>query len=205
VTYENAQARERTQILLDLANEHGAFVVGTGDLSEIALGWCTFNGDHISNYGVNCGVPKTLMREIVSHAARTRFAGACGDILLDIVDTPVSPELIPGTDGEIGQKTEEVVGPYELHDFFLYHMVRQGRTPKEIYDQALKAFDGLYEAAAIKACLRTFIRRFFGQQFKRSCSPEGPCVGSVSLSPRSSWPMPSDASSALWLEELDNL
>ena len=205
VTYENAQARERTQILMDLANEYGAFVVGTGDMSEIALGWCTFNGDHMSNYGVNCGVPKTLMREIVSHAARTRFAGACGDVLMDIVDTPVSPELIPGEGGEIGQKTEDVLGPYELHDFFLYHMVRHGRTPKEIYREATYAFRGQYDDAAIKACLRTFIRRFFGQQFKRSCSPEGPCVGSVSLSPRTSWPMPSDAFNTLWMAELEQL
>ncbi len=205
VTYENAQARERTQILMDLANEYGAFVVGTGDMSEIALGWCTFNGDHMSNYGVNCGVPKTLMREIVSHAARTRFAGACGDVLMDIVDTPVSPELIPGEGGEIGQKTEDVLGPYELHDFFLYHLVRHGRTPKEIYREATYAFRGQYDDAAIKACLRTFIRRFFGQQFKRSCSPEGPCVGSVSLSPRTSWPMPSDAFNTLWMAELDQL
>ena len=203
VTYENAQARERTQILLDLANEHGAFVVGTGDLSEIALGWCTFNGDHISNYGVNSGIPKTLMREMVRHAAATRFK-ACKDVLLDIVDTPVSPELIPGLNGNIGQITEGVIGPYELHDFFLYHFVRHGRTPSEIYRRACEAFASKYEPEDVKVCLRTFIRRFFGQQFKRSCSPEGPCVGSVSLSPRSSWPMPSDASGALWLSELDN-
>ncbi|MBR5431631.1 MAG: NAD(+) synthase [Bacteroidales bacterium] len=204
VTYENAQARERTQILMDLANEYGAFVVGTGDLSEIALGWCTFNGDHMSNYGVNCGVPKTLMREIVRHAANTRFE-VCKDVLLDIVDTPVSPELVPGADGEIGQKTEEVIGPYELHDFFLYHFVRRGKTPRQIYRDAWQAFYYQYDEAAIKSCLRTFIRRFFNNQFKRSCSPEGSCVGSVSLSPRSSWPMPSDAFSSLWLSELDSL
>ena len=204
VTYENAQARERTQILMDLANECGGFVVGTGDLSEIALGWCTFNGDHMANYGVNCGVPKTLMREIVRHAALTRFE-VCKDVLLDIVDTPVSPELVPGADGEIGQKTEEVIGPYELHDFFLYHFVRRGESPKAIYKAAWQAFYYQYDEAAIKACLRTFIRRFFNNQFKRSCSPEGPCVGSVSLSPRSSWPMPSDAFSSLWLSELDSL
>ena len=204
VTYENAQARERTQILMDLANEYGAFVVGTGDLSESALGWCTFNGDHMSNYGVNCGVPKTLMREIVRHAAQTRFQ-ASKEVLLDIVDTPVSPELVPGNDGEIGQKTEEVIGPYELHDFFLYHFVRRGKTPRQIYKDAWQAFYYQYDEAAIKACLRTFIRRFFGQQFKRSCSPEGPCVGSVSLSPRSSWAMPSDAFSSLWLSELDKI
>ena len=203
VTYENAQARERTQILMDLANELGAFVVGTGDLSEIALGWCTFNGDHISNYGVNCGVPKTLMREIVRHAANSRFS-ACKDVLLDIVDTPVSPELIPGLNGNIGQITEGVIGPYELHDFFLYHMVRHGRTPSEIYARACEAFASKYQPEDVKVCLRTFLRRFFGQQFKRSCSPEGPCVGSVSLSPRSSWPAPSDAYGALWLSELDN-
>ena len=185
VTYENAQARERTQILMDLANEYGAFVVGTGDLSEIALGWCTFNGDHMSNYGVNCSVPKTLMREIVRHAANTRFE-ACKDVLLDIVDTPVSPELIPGADGQIGQKTEEVIGPYELHDFFLYHFVRHGKTTRQIYRDAWQAFYYQYDEAAVKACLRTFLRRFFRHQFKRSCSPEGPCVGSVSLSPRSS-------------------
>ena len=204
VTYENAQARERTQILMDLANDYGAFVVGTGDLSEIALGWCTFNGDHISNYGVNCGVPKTLMREIVRHAAMTRFE-VCKDVLLDIVDTPVSPELVPGNDGEIGQKTEEVIGPYELHDFFLYHFVRRGKTPRQIFRDAWQAFYYQYDEETLKACLRTFIRRFFGQQFKRSCSPEGPCVGSVSLSPRSSWPMPSDAFSSLWLSELDKI
>ena len=204
VTYENAQARERTQVLMDLANEYGAFVVGTGDLSEIALGWCTFNGDHMSNYGVNCGVPKTLMREIVRHAAMTRF-DSCKEVLLDIVDTPVSPELVPGAEGEIGQKTEEVLGPYELHDFFLYHLVRHGKTPREIYRNAWQAFYYQYDEASIKACLRTFIRRFFNNQFKRSCSPEGPCVGSVSLSPRSSWPMPSDAASALWLKEIDSL
>ena len=204
VTYENAQARERTQILMDLANEYGAFVVGTGDLSEIALGWCTFNGDHMSNYGVNCGVPKTLMREMVRHAALTRFQ-ICKDVLLDIVDTPVSPELVPGSDGEIGQKTEEVIGPYELHDFFLYHFVRHGKTPVQIYRDAWQCFYYQYDEEAIKACLRTFIRRFFNQQFKRSCSPEGPCVGSVSLSPRSSWPMPSDAFNSLWLSELDKI
>ena len=204
VTYENAQARERTQILMDLANEHGAFVVGTGDLSEIALGWCTFNGDHMSNYGVNCGVPETLMREIVRHAAQTRFE-SCKDVLLDIVDTPVSPELVPGDDGEIAQKTEEVIGPYELHDFFLYHLVRRGKTPRQIYRDAWQAFYYQYDEAAVRSCLRTFIRRFFGQQFKRSCSPEGPCVGSVSLSPRSSWAMPSDAYGSLWLSELEEL
>ena len=204
VTYENAQARERTQILMDLANQCGGFVVGTGDLSEIALGWCTFNGDHMANYGVNCGVPKTLMREIVRHAALTRFE-ACKDVLLDIVDTPVSPELVPGANGEIGQKTEEVIGPYELHDFFLYHFVRRGESPKAIYKAAWQAFYYQYDEASIKACLRTFIRRFFNNQFKRSCSPEGPCVGSVSLSPRSSWPMPSDAFSNLWLSELEEL
>ena len=204
VTYENAQARERTQILMDLANQCGGFVVGTCDLSEIALGWCTFNGDHMANYGVNCGVPKTLMREIVRHAALTRFQ-VCKDVLLDIVDTPVSPELVPGAEGEIGQKTEEVLGPYELHDFFLYHFVRRGESPKAIYRAAWQAFYYQYDEDAIKACLRTFIRRFFNNQFKRSCSPEGPCVGSVSLSPRSSWPMPSDAFSSLWLSELDNL
>ena len=204
VTFENAQARERTQILMDLANMYGAFVVGTGDLSEIALGWCTFNGDHMANYGVNSGVPKTLMREIVRHAAMTRFQ-VCKDVLLDIVDTPVSPELVPGTDGQIGQKTEEVIGPYELHDFFLYHLVRKGESPKAIYRAAWQAFYYQYDEASIKACLRTFIRRFFNNQFKRSCSPEGPCVGSVSLSPRSSWPMPSDAFSSLWLSEIDSL
>lgn len=209
-TYENSQARERTQILMDLANKHGGLVVGTGDLSELALGWATYNGDHMSMYGVNCSVPKTMMQAIVRHCAGTRFL-QLKDTLLDIVDTPISPELTPANEnGEIKQKTEDLVGPYELHDFFLYHFVRHGRRPSEILELAKKNFGadepdkpGNYDAATIEKWLRTFIRRFFSQQFKRSCAPDGPKTGSVCLSPRGAWNMPSDASSALWLKDLD--
>lgn len=212
VTYENAQARERTQVLMDLSNELGGFVIGTGDLSELALGWATYNADHMSMYGVNAGVPKTLVRHLVAHAADS-LGGETASILRDILDTPVSPELLPPTgDGEIAQCTEELVGPYELHDFFLFHMMRHGFTPGKIYRMACRAFgepaaDGspAYEPATILFWLRTFYRRFFAQQFKRSCLPDGPKVGSVSVSPRGDWRMPSDASAALWLEEIDSL
>lgn len=212
VTYENAQARERTQVLMDLSNELGGFVIGTGDLSELALGWATYNADHMSMYGVNAGVPKTLVRHLVSHAADS-LGGETAAILHDILETPVSPELLPPTgDGEIAQCTEELVGPYELHDFFLFHMMRYGFAPGKIYRMACRAFaepatDGApaYDPATILFWLRTFYRRFFAQQFKRSCLPDGPKVGSVSVSPRGDWRMPSDASAALWLEEIDSL
>ena len=209
VAYENSQARERTQILMDLTNEIGGFVVGTGDLSELALGWATYNGDHMSMYGVNASVPKTLIQYLVRHAAE-QF-GNDGDtdtktILLDILDTPISPELTPADEqGNIKQKTEDLVGPYELHDFFLYHFLRFGFSPRKIFMLAQKAFCGSYDDATIKKWLTTFMRRFFSQQFKRSCLPDGPKVGSVSLSPRGDWRMPSDASSALWLKECESL
>jgi len=202
VTYENAQARERTQILMDVANKKGAIVVGTGDLSELALGWATYNGDHMSMYGVNAGVPKTLIRYLVSYVAGEMAT----DVLLDIVDTPISPELIPADEhGKIRQKTEDLVGPYELHDFFLYYFLRFGFRPAKIYLMAKHAFDGMYDEEVIKRWLTTFCRRFFSQQFKRSCLPDGPKVGSVSLSPRGDWRMPSDASAALWLKECESL
>ena len=212
VTYENAQARERTQVLMDLANEVGGFVIGTGDLSELALGWATYNADHMSMYGVNAGVPKTLVRHLVAHEA-DELGGEAADILRDVLATPVSPELLPPTgDGEIAQRTEDLVGPYELHDFFLYHMMRFGFAPGKIYRMACRTFaepagEGApaYEPATILFWLRTFYRRFFAQQFKRSCLPDGPKVGSVSVSPRGDWRMPSDASAALWLEEIDSL
>ena len=212
VTYENAQARERTQVLMDLSNELGGFVVGTGDLSELALGWATYNADHMSMYGVNAGVPKTLVRHLVAHAAES-FGGQIASVLRDVLDTPVSPELLPPTgDGEIAQCTEELVGPYELHDFFLYHMLRFGFAPAKIYRMACRTFaepseDGgpAYEPAVILSWLRVFYRRFFAQQFKRSCLPDGPKVGSVSVSPRGDWRMPSDASAALWLDQVEAL
>ncbi|MDO4436995.1 MAG: NAD(+) synthase [Coriobacteriaceae bacterium] len=212
VTYENAQARERTQVLMDLSNELGGFVIGTGDLSELALGWATYNADHMSMYGVNAGVPKTLVRYLVAHAADV-FGGEAAATLRDILDTPVSPELLPPTgDGQIAQCTEELVGPYELHDFFLFHMLRHGFAPGKIYRMACRTFaeaagEGApaYEPQVILSWLRTFYRRFFAQQFKRSCLPDGPKVGSVSVSPRGDWRMPSDASAALWLEEIDSL
>ena len=200
-TYENAQARERTQILMDVAGQEGGIVIGTGDLSELALGWCTYNGDHMSMYGVNASVPKTLVRTLVSWAAKEHFADAA-DVLNDIVDTPISPELLPtDKDGKIAQVTEDLVGPYELHDFFLYQVMRWGFEPEKVLFLAKKAFAGSYSEAEIKKWLDTFYRRFFSQQFKRSCMPDGPKVGSVSLSPRGDWRMPSDVSSALWREE----
>ncbi len=205
VTYENAQARERTQVLMDVANQTGGMVVGTGDMSELALGWATYNGDHMSMYGVNASVPKTLVRHLVRY-----YADTCGDdrlsaVLLDILDTPVSPELLPPRDGVIAQKTEDLVGPYELHDFYLYHMLRYGSAPDKIYYLAKHAFRGEYEDAVILKWLKTFVRRFFAQQFKRSCLPDGPKVGSVAVSPRGDLRMPSDASAALWLDCLENL
>jgi NAD+ synthase (glutamine-hydrolysing) len=204
ITYENGQARERTQILMDLSNQLGGMVIGTGDLSELALGWCTYNGDHMSMYGVNVSIPKTLIQHLVRYAATTVDEGSA-KTLLDIVDTPISPELIPADEkGHIKQKTEDLVGPYELHDFFLYYFLRHGFCPSKIYLLARKAFDS-YDDETIKHWLREFCRRFFTQQFKRSCLPDGPKVGSVSLSPRGDWRMPSDAVSALWLKECDSL
>ena len=202
ITYENSQARERTQILMDVANKENAIVVGTGDLSELALGWATYNGDHMSMYGVNAGVPKTLIRYLVTYVSGEMAT----ETLLDIVDTPISPELIPADElGNIKQKTEDLVGPYELHDFFIYYFLRYGFRPKKIFLMAQKAFADTYDDATIKKWLTTFCRRFFNQQFKRSCLPDGPKVGSVSLSPRGDWRMPSDASSALWLKECESL
>ena len=204
VTFENAQARMRTLVLMDLANKCGGMVIGTGDLSELALGWATYNGDHMSMYGVNASIPKTLVRYLVAYEA-DRAPGELSDVLYDVLDTPVSPELLPPKDGEISQKTEELVGPYELHDFFLYYMLRFGYPPRKIYRAARKTFAGVYDDATIKKWLQTFIRRFFTQQFKRSCLPDGPKVGTVALSPRGDWRMPSDASSALWLKEAESL
>ncbi len=204
VTYENAQARERTQVLMDLANRFGALVIGTGDLSELALGWATYNGDHMSMYGVNASVPKTLVRCLVSYEAE-RIGGDTGEALTDILDTPVSPELLPPKDGVISQQTEQLVGPYRLHDFFLYYFVRYGFPPVKIYRLACAAFEQEFEPAEILRWLKTFVRRFFMQQFKRSCLPDGPRVGSVSLSPRGDWQMPSDAEATLWLEQLDHI
>ncbi|MDE6270275.1 MAG: NAD(+) synthase [Muribaculaceae bacterium] len=206
ITYENSQARERTQILMDVANQTGGMVLGTGDLSELALGWATYNGDHMSMYGVNAGVPKTLVIHLVRYFATHSDDEAIRRILLDIVDTPISPELLPPTaDGQIAQKTEDNVGPYELHDFFLYYMLRYGFRPARVLTLACKAFEGRYDRATLLKWLRNFYRRFFAQQFKRSCLPDGPKVGSVCLSPRGDWRMPSDASSAMWLAEVDKL
>ncbi len=204
VTYENSQARERTQVLMDLANQCGGFVIGTGDLSELALGWATFNGDIMSMYSVNCSIPKTLVRHLVHHAALTSGEELCA-LLEDVLDTPVSPELLPPVNGVISQKTENIVGPYELHDFFLYYMLRFGFTPTKIFHMAQSAFAGTYDDATIKKWLTTFYKRFFMHQFKRSCLPDGPKVGSVTLSPRGDWRMPSDASSKLWLDEIEAL
>ena len=207
VTYENGQARERTQILMDLSNQLNGMVIGTGDLSELALGWATYNGDHMSMYGINAGIPKTLIKYLVRSVADSAVDEKSRDTLLDIIDTPISPELIPAEeDGTIKQKTEDLVGPYELHDFFLYYFLRFGFRPSKIYLLARKAFDVAdYKDETIKHWLKTFFRRFFSQQFKRSCLPDGPKVGSVSLSPRGDWRMPSDESSALWLKECDAL
>ena len=205
-TYENSQARERTQILMDLANKLNALVVGTGDLSELALGWATYNGDHMSMYGVNGGIPKTLIQYLVRYMAKLPKFRAERDTLIDIVDTPISPELTPADEeGNIAQKTEDLVGPYELHDFFLYYMLRFGFRPAKIFLLAQHAFGDCYDAETIKKWLTTFCRRFFSQQFKRSCLPDGPKVGSISLSPRGDWRMASDACSTLWLKECEEL
>ena len=202
VTYENSQARERTQILMDLANQKNGLVIGTGDLSELALGWATYNGDHMSMYAVNSSVPKTLVRYLVSYAASIS-EDSVAKVLLDVMDTPVSPELLPHDNDQISQVTEDLVGPYALHDFFLYYFMRYGFTPEKLLAMAVIAFDGIYSSDIIKKWLKVFIRRFFSQQFKRSCLPDGPKVGSVTLSPRADWRMPSDASSRAWLEEIE--
>lgn len=205
VTYENAQARERTQILMDIANQTNGLVVGTGDLSELALGWATYNGDHMSMYGVNSSVPKTLVRHLVRHVADTCGNEALSKVLIDVLETPVSPELLPPEDGVISQKTEDLVGPYELHDFFLYHMLRLMYAPSKIYRLACCAFDGRYDATTILKWLKTFYRRFFTQQFKRSCLPDGPKVGSVAVSPRGDLRMPSDAQARIWLDDVEQI
>lgn len=205
VTYENAQARERTQVLMDIANRENGLVVGTGDLSELVLGWATYNGDHMSMYGVNASVPKTLVRHLVRYYAETCENKALREILFDVLDTPVSPELLPPEDGKISQKTEDLVGPYELHDFYLYYVLRFGFRPAKIYRLAQSAFAGRYENEIILKWLKTFFRRFFAQQFKRSCLPDGPKVGTVAVSPRGDLRMPSDAVSRIWIEELEEI
>ena len=207
VTFENAQARERTQVLMDIANQAGGLVIGTGDLSELALGWATYNGDHMSMYAVNAGIPKTLVRQLVTYICgdKTGSEPQLASVLADILDTPVSPELLPAIEGKISQKTEDLVGPYELHDFFLYHIVRWGCSPRKVLRLAEQAFGRAYDRATLLKWLRSFYRRFFAQQFKRSCLPDGPKVGPISLSPRGAWIMPSDAVAALWLDELEGL
>ena len=207
VTFENGQARERTQVLMDIANKNGGLVIGTGDLSELALGWCTYNGDHMSMYAVNCTIPKTLVRHLVGYLARDNAEKdeELKDVLEDILDTPVSPELLPAVQGKISQKTEDLVGPYELHDFFLYYMLRWGFSPAKIYRLAVYALGKQYSREVILKWLKTFYRRFFSQQFKRNCVPDGPKVGSVAFSPRGDWRMPSDAKMNLWQVELDTL
>ena len=205
VTYENAQARERTQVLMDLANQTNGMVIGTGDMSELALGWATYNGDHMSMYGVNASVPKTLVRHLVRYYADTCKDSELASVLMDILATPVSPELLPPKDGEIAQKTEDIVGPYDLHDFYLYYILRFGYTPSKIYILALKAFEGVYEKETILKWLKTFYQRFFSQQFKRPCLPDGPKVGSVTVSPRGDLRMPSDACMRIWMDELEQI
>lgn len=205
VTYENSQARERTQILMNIANKEGGMVIGTGDMSELALGWATYNGDHMSMYGVNSSVPKTLVRHLVQYFADTCKDEKLSEVLLDVLDTPVSPELLPPKDGEIAQKTEDIVGPYELHDFFLYYIMRFGYAPSKLYRIAKLAFEAVYEEEIILKWLKTFYYRFFSQQFKRSCLPDGPKVGSVAVSPRGDLRMPSDACVTLWQQDLENL
>ncbi|MBP3509633.1 NAD(+) synthase [Oscillibacter sp.] len=207
VTFENGQARERTQVLMDIANQTGGIVIGTGDLSELALGWCTYNGDHMSMYGVNASIPKTLVRHLVAYLARdnAKKDEALHDVLEDILDTPVSPELLPAVKGEISQRTEDLVGPYELHDFFLYYILRWGFSPRKVYRLALYALGKQYSRDVILKWLKTCYRRFFSQQFKRNCLPDGPKVGSVALSPRGDWRMPSDAKWTLWQSELETL
>mgnify|MGYP000376394959 CR=1 FL=1 len=205
VTYENGQARERTQVLMDLANKSGGLVIGTGDMSELALGWATYNGDHMSMYGVNASVPKTLVRHLVQYYADTCRDRELREVLLDVLDTPVSPELLPPKEGEIAQKTEDLVGPYELHDFYLYYVLRFGYEPSKIYRIAKKAFAGSYDDETILKWLKKFYWRFFSQQFKRSCLPDGPKVGTVALSPRGDWRMPSDACAAVWISDLERI
>lgn len=205
VTYENGQARERTQVLMDIANKDGGMVIGTGDMSELALGWATYNGDHMSMYGVNASVPKTLVRHLVKYYADTCCDVELKEVLEDVLDTPVSPELLPPEDGQIAQKTEDLVGPYELHDFFLYYVLRFGYEPSKIYRIAKLAFDGVYEQETIMKWLKKFYWRFFSQQFKRSCLPDGPKVGTVALSPRGDWRMPSDACAQVWIRDLEQL
>ncbi len=205
VTYENSQARERTQVLMDIANRTGGMVIGTGDMSELALGWATYNGDHMSMYGVNASVPKTLVRHLVKYAADETEDKELKRVLYDVLDTPVSPELLPPKDGDIAQRTEDLVGPYELHDFFLYYMLRFGYEPSKIFRLAEKAFQEEYDNVTILKWLETFCRRFFSQQFKRSCLPDGPKIGTVALSPRGDWRMPSDACVAVWLKDLGNI
>lgn len=205
VTYENSQARERTQILMDIANEKNGMVIGTGDMSELALGWATYNGDHMSMYGVNAGVPKTLVRHLVAYYADTCEDEHLSAVLRDVLDTPVSPELLPPEEGQISQKTEDLVGPYELHDFFMYYVLRYGFAPEKVYRLAKYAFAGTYEDAVILKWLQTFYRRFFTQQFKRSCLPDGPKVGTVGVSPRGDLQMPSDACARIWLDEMERL
>ena len=206
VTYENAQARERTQVLMDMANKEGGIVLGTGDLSELALGWCTYNADHMSMYGVNSGVPKTLVRWIISAVADNDLFPEATAVLRRVIDTPISPELLPpDAVGNITQKTEEIVGPYALHDFFLYYAVRFCYAPKKIFELALIAFEGHFDRATVKKWLGVFFRRFFNQQFKRNCLPDGVKIGTISLSPRGDWRMPADASSADWLREIEDL
>ena len=204
VTYENVQARERTQILMNLANKMNGLVLGTGDLSELALGWCTYNGDHMSMYSINCSIPKTLVKHMVKWLADEAGATETRNVLYSILDTPITPELLPpDAKGKILQKTEDVIGPYELHDFFLYHTIRYGTPPEKMLLIASHAFEGIYDKIAILKWMKVFYKRFFGQQFKRSCMPDGPKVGSVSLSPRGNWKMPSDAEAMLWLENLN--
>ena len=205
VTFENSQARERTQVLMDVANQVNGLVIGTGDMSELALGWATYNGDHMSMYGVNASVPKTLVRHLVRYYADTTEDQELREVLYDVLDTPVSPELLPPKDGEIAQKTEDLVGPYELHDFYLYYMLRFGYEPTKIFRLAKRAFAGEYDDATILKWLRTFCWRFFSQQFKRSGLPDGPKVGSVALSPRGDWRMPSDACVASWIRDLEKI
>ena len=203
--FENAQARERTQVLMDIANGEGALVVGTGDLSELALGWATYNGDQMSMYGVNAGVPKTLVRTLVEYEAEVSGDEGLAAVLHDILATPVSPELLPAENGEISQRTEELVGPYELHDFFLYHIIKSGWGPKKIYYVAERAFAGAFDGDTVKKWLKIFVKRFFAQQYKRSSMPDGPSVGSVGLSPRIGFKMPSDLSARAWLAEIEEL
>ena len=205
VTYENSQARERTQILMDIANQVGGMVIGTGDMSELALGWATYNGDHMSMYAVNCSVPKTLVRHLVRYYADTAGEKELEDVLLDILDTPVSPELLPPVDGVISQITEDLVGPYELHDFYLYYMLRFGFGPEKIFRIARIAFEAEYDKATLYQWLRTFSWRFFAQHFKRTCLPDGPKVGSIAVSPRGDLRMPTDASPSAWMTRLDAL